>query len=219
LEDIRKIVQKPATELGPPPAGRARAGRMNAAGIAVFYGAMEPDTCISEMRAPLGGRVALGTFTLTRAVRLLDFRGMQVAYGRPLSYFDRDFKERASKGAFLRRVHRLVRAPVLPGHEDEYLITQAIAEYLAHVRTRRFDGILFGSAQRADGNNVVLFPTNFGTADAGASNTRPVLKQVGDVTIHQINRVEYGSHELDVYKDRDGKVRVYEWGAPEDDVD
>jgi hypothetical protein len=217
LEDIRRILKKPSTELGPPPPGSARAGRMNAAGIPVFYGAMESDTCISEMRAPLGGRVALGTFVLTRAVQLLDFRRMQVAFGKPLSYFDRDFNERASKGSFLRRVHQLVRAPVLPGHEDEYLITQAIAEYLAHVRKTRFDGIIFGSAQRAGGNNVVLFPTNFGTAELGASTTEPVLQQVGDVTIHQITRVEYAADELGTYEDDKGEVFVYHRGEPEDD--
>ena len=35
---------------------------MNAAGISVFYGAMEEETCIAEARAPVGSYVVIGRF-------------------------------------------------------------------------------------------------------------------------------------------------------------
>lgn len=55
----------------------------------------------------------------------------------------------ASKGmpreAFLRKLHNLISQPVVPGHEADYLITQTMAEYLAHVHQPHFDGIMFKS--------------------------------------------------------------------------
>ena len=45
-----KIIQSnPSIELVPPPPHKAKAGRMNPAGISVFYGAFKPETCIAEM--------------------------------------------------------------------------------------------------------------------------------------------------------------------------
>jgi hypothetical protein len=46
----------------------------------------------------------------------------------------------------------------VPGRESDYIITQALAEYLAHVHKQPFDGILFESVQRDNGINIVLFP-------------------------------------------------------------
>lgn len=58
---------------------------------------------------------------------------------------------------FLRRLHDLISLPVVPGHEDEYLITQTLTEYLAHVHLPAFDGVIFRSVQRQGGANMVLF--------------------------------------------------------------
>ncbi|WP_373463006.1 RES family NAD+ phosphorylase [Acinetobacter colistiniresistens] len=44
------------------------------------------------------------------------------------------------------------------GHEDEYLITQVLAEYLAYMHPENFDGISFKSTQSENGSNIVLFP-------------------------------------------------------------
>ncbi len=49
-EGDEKIIQSnPSIELVPPPPHKAKAGRMNPAGISVFYGAFKPETCIAEM--------------------------------------------------------------------------------------------------------------------------------------------------------------------------
>ena len=62
------------------------------------------------------------------------------------------------RGGFLRRLQRLISQPVIPGREADYLITQTMTEYLAHVHEKPFDGILFKSVQRSGGINIVLFP-------------------------------------------------------------
>lgn len=155
--ELRAFVETPSRELGAPPPDRAPAGRMNAAGITVFYGALDSQTCLAEMRPALGGRVLVGEFRTTRAIRVLDFRRLEAARLAELSYFDSKYAEQRERAVFLRRLHGLISRPVAPGHEDEYLITQTLTEYLAHVHQPTFDGVIFQSVQRQEGANMVLF--------------------------------------------------------------
>jgi len=77
--------------------------------------------------------------------------------GEALSYLQPNFTQEVEKSHFLRRLHSLISQPVVPGHEADYLITQTMAEYLAYVHDKPFDGVLFQSAQRSGGRNIVLF--------------------------------------------------------------
>ena len=52
--DLTTFLSDPAKELGPPPDGTASPGRMNAAGVSTFYGALDVPTCRAELRAPVG---------------------------------------------------------------------------------------------------------------------------------------------------------------------
>ena len=110
------------------------------------------------MRPALGGDTALVELQTTKPLRMLDFTRLQKSHGEGLSYFQPNFTEEVERRAFLRRLHTLISQPVVPGREADYLITQTMAEYLAHVHQEPFDGILFKSVQRAGGINVVLFP-------------------------------------------------------------
>ena len=155
-DDMTKYLTHPVWELGPPQSRYARAGRMNAEGISVFYGALEAETCVAEVRAPVGSFVVVGSFTPTRALRLLDFNALTEVYVKG-SHFDEKFHEMRKKAAFLGRMVREISRPVMPSDEAfEYLPTQVIAEYLVEYSKPKFDGILFQSAQ-TDGCNVVLF--------------------------------------------------------------
>jgi hypothetical protein len=220
--EIRKrVAARTSAELGPPPREHARAGRMNAAGVPVFYGALDPATCIAEVRPPLRGKIAVAEFETTRRLRLVDFRRLETArHGvPPISLFHPDYDERMEKQLFILRLHRLISAPVLPGNESEYLITQAMAEYLAHVRTPSFDGVSFSSAQKADGTNVVLFPTNF--HDVAQPARRGLLRyQAGSLTFHEVRMIEYTAAKLSFFEDRDGEIQVYDpMATPDDDDD
>jgi hypothetical protein len=88
--ELENILKRPAKELGAPPSRLARAGRMNAAGISVFYGAESADTCLAEIRAPVGNSVVVGRFEIIRPVRLLDMDALADVYVRG-SHFDPDF--------------------------------------------------------------------------------------------------------------------------------
>jgi hypothetical protein len=178
---------------------------MNADGVSVFYGATGLDTALAEMRPPLGGDSAVITLRTTKTLRMLDFKQLQGAYGgEPLSYFQPDFTEQVEKNAFRRRLHKLISKPVTPGREADYLITQTMAEYLAHVHKEPFDGVLFASVQRAEGTNVVLFPDH-GVADHSDTNSFPVEYVDGSISLYSTEMVEYRHKERHVYL-AEGKV-------------
>ncbi|NTH16648.1 RES domain-containing protein [Agrobacterium rhizogenes] len=156
--DIELFLKTPVRELGPPPAKFAKQGRMNAAGISVFYGAKEPDTCIAEVRAPVGSHVVLGRFEIIREIRLLDLDKLTNVY-TDISLFDPRFQRMSGRVSFFKRLVAEISRPVMPRDEEaEYLVTQAVSEFLASSVEPRLDGILFNSAQTAhEGRNVVLF--------------------------------------------------------------
>lgn len=154
----RDISSDPFKHVGPPPKDCARPGRMNPEGVVMFYGAREESTCLAEIRPALGNEIAIITLETTQPLRLLDFSRLERAQNvKVLSYFQPDFSEQVEKHHFLRHIHRLISQHVVPGRESDYLITQTMAEYLAHVYHKPFDGILFASSQHGKGANVVLF--------------------------------------------------------------
>lgn len=156
-ESCKIILEDSEVELSPPPTKFAQQGRMNAKGVSVFYGAFDKKTCISEMRSSIGNYLVLGTFEPVRELRVLDFKLLE-SFVSKISYFQHDVKYQLKRRAFLHHLHSLISSPVISGHEDEYLITQVLAEYLAYVRPMNFDGISFESTQSRDGSNIILFP-------------------------------------------------------------
>jgi hypothetical protein len=155
--ELKEILADPHRQLGPPPPIRARAGRMNAGGISVFYGATDIHTCVAEVRPPVGSRVIVGRFALVRPIRLLDLDALKDVYVDG-SHFDPSYQTRRDHAKFLERLVRTISRPVLPEKEDfEYLPTQVVSEYLSNIQPQ-VDGIVFRSAQRGGkGRNVVLF--------------------------------------------------------------
>ncbi|HEX8064170.1 MAG TPA: RES domain-containing protein, partial [Allosphingosinicella sp.] len=138
--DLERIVADPASELTAPPNLLARAGRMNSTGISVFYGALSPETCIAEIRPPVGSHVVVVGFEPTRTLRLLDLERLRRAAVN-LSIFHPEYAERRARAAFLRRLAWELSRPVMPSSEElDYLPTQAVAEYLARLDGPALDG-------------------------------------------------------------------------------
>lgn len=157
-EDLKTALTRPDSHLGSPPSKYARAGRMNAHGISVFYGANDPMVALAEVRPPVGSKVAIARFEIVRPIRLLDLTALTAVatYG---SVFDPDFVGRLERAMFLRSLSQRITKPVMPDDETfEYLGTQAIADFLAVEKTPPIDGIIFSSVQANDGAlNIVLF--------------------------------------------------------------
>ncbi|HEV7317458.1 MAG TPA: RES domain-containing protein [Ensifer sp.] len=156
--DIESALARPDLHLGPPPASVARAGRMNAHGISVFYGASDPLVALAEVRPPVGCSVVVGRFEIIRPVTLLDLSELRDAMMIG-SVFDPTYLDRLQRAAFLRQVSDRITVPVMPDDEDlGYLVTQAIADFLATIDQPEIDGIIFPSVQaKGKARNVVLF--------------------------------------------------------------
>lgn len=154
--ELRAFVSRPERELGPPPRGMASSGRMNAAGVAVFYGAEELATCRAEIRPPVGSHAVFARFSLLRSVRLLDF-DVLAAIAVTGSIFDPDYIRRCDRVAFLRTFGAEISQPVMPRDEAfGYLPTQIVADYIA--QRLGFDGLFYRSTQAGRAKrNVVLF--------------------------------------------------------------
>jgi hypothetical protein len=144
IEEARLFVEQPEVNLTAPPPAKATSGRMNPAGIAVFYAAMSGAVAVAEVRPSVGGFVVVGSFTPSRPLRLLDLTRI----GRDVrgSVFSANFLERTARADFLTDFHDLVTQPVQPQDEPlEHLATQAVAEWVRN--ELQFDGIVFGSVQ------------------------------------------------------------------------
>lgn len=155
---LTEAMKRPDRDLGPAPTHLAASGRMNAHGISVFYGALTPEVALAEIRPPVGSRVMIGKFDVIRRVRLLDVEALRSVLVRG-SIFDPEHNRKLERAKFLGRLSERITRPVMPNDEpSDYLITQAIADYLAS--QAELDGILYPSAQVAAGKknkNVVLF--------------------------------------------------------------
>lgn len=154
---LEEALGRPDLQLGSPPAQLASAGRMNARGISVFYGAMAAGTAIAEVRPPVGSKVAIAKFDIVRPLRLLDLPALELVMDGG-SIFDPSLKARLERVAFLRTLGLQMTRPVMPDEEAlSYLATQAVADFLATENDPALDGIIFRSVQVKDGRNVVLF--------------------------------------------------------------
>lgn len=163
---LDEALKRPDIHLGPPPSRNARAGRMNAHGISVFYGATDPAVALAEVRPPVGSHALVGRFELARPIRLLDVEALRSVYAVG-SIFDPGYVEQLELARFLGRLSDRMTMPVMPDDEpSEYLITQAIADFLSRRPAPALDGILFRSVQRpGDHRNVVLFHQSCRVAD------------------------------------------------------
>ncbi|WP_155623910.1 RES family NAD+ phosphorylase [Burkholderia territorii] len=197
---LKEMLNAPLRHVGPPPPAAARAGRMNAEGVSVFYGSLERDTCLSEMRPAIGNDIVLIEVATNRKLRILDFARLENARSsQNLSFFQPDFSKQRARRQFLRILHEQIAQPVTPGHESDYLITQTMAEFLSHLAKPPFDGIMFQSTQRRGGTNIVLFP-NAMVDDFGEPQTLPVSLTDGEVSVYKTQSVSYTHERQNFYR-------------------
>jgi hypothetical protein len=194
-ETKKAALSDPFKNVGPPPPECAHSGRMNPEGVPVFYGSLDWQTCVAETRPAIGNITAVIMLETTKALRLLDFRRLGKSYAR-LSYFQPDYADQCEKGEFLGHLQWLISQPIVPGRESDYIITQTLAEYLAHVHEQPFDGILFDSVQRKEGTNIVLF--------SGLDGDFPLSYVENSVTFYSTHSIDYDHTEC--YVDPDGEV-------------
>jgi hypothetical protein len=157
-EKLSTALNWPDMHLGSPPSNAAVGGRMNAKGISVFYGTNDRHTAMAEVRPPVGSRVVTARFEIIRELNVLDLSALRLIETSG-SIFDSNFIEHKQRASFLYSFSQRMTRPVMPDDETiEYIITQAIADFLSSESDLDLDGIIFPSVQAGDGYvNVVLF--------------------------------------------------------------
>jgi hypothetical protein len=162
--DREKAIADPANLLGTPPRRYRAAGRMNAAGVPAFYAAFEFDTCLAEIRPSVGSQIVGAAFRIVRPLVVLDTTRFERP-SRRRSIFSVHYTERLQQWSFMQRFMYEISQPVLPGDTLlDYIPTQAVAEFICNELEvyvcgdkRKIDAIIFSSAQRPNGRNIVIF--------------------------------------------------------------
>jgi hypothetical protein len=155
-------LRNPREEIGPPPNKLARAGRMHPSGITAFYGALDIDTCVAELRPGTGRSLVIAEFALLRPIYVFDLSFFS-RDGEVSDIFEPDHIVRTQQWRFMNSFMEDISQPVLP--EDEtlnYIPTQAVAEYLSNYSfkiqdsPRRVSALIYPSAQNSQGKNIVF---------------------------------------------------------------
>ena len=157
--DLAAALERPVEEFGPPPSSHAPDGRMNSRGVSVFYGATTRSCAIREVRPPVGSHVVVSCFDFARKLHLLDATEMEDII-KLESMFDPLYRDLLMKLRFLSCMSEQISAPVMRSDEPlDYLITQAVSDYLSEMQEPKLDGIMYKSTQKKDSKekNVVLF--------------------------------------------------------------
>ena len=194
---LRAALKRPDLKLGPPPPSIAPANRMNAKGVSMFYGAVESEVAIAEIRPAIGSKVIVAEFDVIRSLKLLDIVRLQstITVG---SMFRPSMRTELEKRKFISDICKKISAPVMPIDESvDYLITQAIADYLSALTDPiPIDGIIYQSAQKADESvNVVLFNKSSRVKLQDIPKKVKVYKSHEDSS-DQNSEIEYSIHEV-----------------------
>lgn len=156
-DQTRLFRQQPAQQLGAAPRSVAANNRMSAAGVPVFYGSAELETCIAEVRPSIGDTVVVGQFRTSKTLKLFDFTRLDYRLRhQPLSLLDPKHEQRSMDRTLLSCLHEEIAKPTR-SNDTGYVMTQALTEFIRYGRLENFDGVVFQSVQRQNGLNYALF--------------------------------------------------------------
>lgn len=179
------------SDLSAPPPKQANHNRFSPEGISFFYGALEKDTCIAEIRPSLVEKVAVGKFKTTQKLFIADFVS---GLGKPSSIFEKtyEFNKDEFLIPFLNEFIKEISKPIRPNDSKfDYIPTQAFVECLRFVLDLSIDGIIFKSSIKSKGKNLVLFGDEILTNKTSDS----CLKAVG-LTRYSIKKIKYQKRPL-----------------------
>ncbi|MFI8226006.1 RES family NAD+ phosphorylase [Pseudomonas sp. NPDC085632] len=192
-ESKKQICENPEKWLGAPPKEAAGHNRMNSAGIPLFYAAKDRRTSIAEVRPSLGDSIAIGKFVTKKTLTFFDFTGFNYPWKHEeLSFFENNYTVRANQREFLRYFHDIICQPVRSDGTG-YIITQAMAEFLASKHRIKFDGIIYKSVQEQNGINYTIFsekPRDSEITDKDWQPTFPVAF-IGEPAFQTVTSISY----------------------------
>lgn len=159
-------------DLTAPPAQFAKENRMSAAGISMFYGAMDQETSIKEIKHyDPNAVIDLGEFELKKELVVIDLFKIPSCLSFWMPKYFREYK-------FLRKFHSEITKPVNENAGIEYVPTQIFTEYIRFMNNYHIDGIIYRSSLTGQ-KNLVLFYDN--------DTTTGVLQLNRVITIDALN--------------------------------
>ena len=152
--------------LAAPPPAKAAAGRMNPPGISYLYLALEKPTAIAEVALGPPCSFVIAQFIVDRDLTILSLTNFPAIP----SIFDHERLSEMELLLFLTAFTEKISQPVMKDGSEhvEYVPSQVVCEYFASVFKRdgvSLDGILYPSAVRPGGRNLVLFPQHDSAPD------------------------------------------------------
>lgn len=139
VKDQSSTEPLPLHKMGAPPDKEAEDGRLSPKGTAIFYGALDPETALAEVRPWERLRVSIAEFRTATPIKVLDLTGDGV---------HQSSDESVSWAGFM------ITRPVHWHDEGAYLSFQFLA---SKWRSKGIQGVLFDSALYPNGWNLALF--------------------------------------------------------------
>ncbi len=140
--------------MGPPPANKAKGGRVNPTGISVLYLSDSKETTLYEIRAGVYDYVTVGSFRLQRDIEVINLAGVDRI--SPFIGIDSGFDavQYAVNIDHLKMIAQEVAKPLRNDNVLDYLPTQYISDF---IRSKGYDGIEYISTMCRNGTNLAVF--------------------------------------------------------------
>lgn len=139
-------------EMGAPPIGKRKSGRVNPEGIGVLYLTSDEKTALSEVRASAFDFVSVGTFRLKKDINVVNISGLK--YISPALYAS-GLESLAANINVFRDIAMEIAKPLRRNDSPlEYLPTQYITEF---IKSKGYAGVEFTSTMATGGNNLAVF--------------------------------------------------------------
>lgn len=168
-ETLKDIQESPTSHLGPTPSCFASNQRMSPEGISVFYGALDRETCISEIRPLVGDNVVSCEFRVLSEIHLLDLNKL-ISFEADFDVFHDAYLQHSHAKEFFKELVFQMSRPARRGNTNKYLPTQVVFEYFSVKYGHQIDGVMYSSVQQdQSGECIALFPQSSAVSQSGSS--------------------------------------------------
>lgn len=186
-----------------PPPEYSKNHRMSPAGIPFFYGGMDPETCIHELRPDVNEIIIVGRFEVIQPLFILD---LSIKFEKPKSIFDPDYSfyyEEVIKPFLLHFIGDISKPIRRTDNELEYVPAQIFTEFIKTINFRShylhydqngkkadvfLNGIMFRSSLKEKGLNIVLFRGPDISATRRGNKNQPWLLYKGN-KVYEVTKI------------------------------
>lgn len=140
------------SEMGAPPVGKRKSGRVNPEGIGVLYLTSDEKTALSEVRASAFDFVSVGEFRLKKDINVVNISGLNNI--SPALYAS-GLESLAANTKVFSDIAKEIAKPLRRNDSSlEYLPTQYITEF---IKSKGYSGVEFTSTMATGGINIAVF--------------------------------------------------------------